>query len=246
MYTFDTNEETTFNLDVSRGYYSSLRAVHLFGFNRTVETGYETLFNDGGGLYLFPTQATVISCVSSSTDTKQLYIEGLNDSYHPISEVVTLTGTTPVTTSKLFYRVNRALLLDGVNAGNITLTCDSKTVAYIEAGSGISSAAIYTTPADCKLYIHGVSFSSGTVNPNKYLTGRASMRTGSQELHFWNSSWAVGFLQFDVKVPFTIPPMTDISFDAKSSSGNNEISMYGNCILESTGWITDAIKREWQ
>lgn len=246
MYSFDNNEETQFRLDVSRGYHDKLRPIHIFGFNRLVATTFETVFNDGGGMYVFPANATTASCVSSSTDTKTLVIEGLDVNYYPISETVTLTGTTPVVTSQSFWRINNAYLTNGLNVGNITITVDSKTVAYIEAGSGIHSAAVYTVPADCSMYINSVSFSSGTVNNNKYLTGRASMQNSTgYHVHFWNSTWAIGFMEFNVNVPFRVPEKTDITFDAKSSSGENEISIYANCILESSGWISDELNRRW-
>lgn len=246
-YQFDTNNTIDPLIDIARGHYQEFHPVQLFGFNRLVGTDFETIFNDGGGLYSFPAAAGTISLVSSAADTMGVYIEGLDTNYAPISETVTLTGTTPAVSTKSFLRVNKARIAAGSNTGNITLTIGAATVAYIEAGVGMHQAIVYTTPADSKLFITGVSFASGTVNPNKYLTGRAMMQTqGGPHLHFWQSTWAVGFLQFDVKLPFVIPPKTDFSLEVKSSSGENEIDCFVNAFLESDGWIVDALTRAWE
>jgi len=246
-YQFDKNDTIAPLIDIARGHYNEFRPVQLFGFNRSVGTDFETIYNNGGGLYPFPAAAGTISAVSSAADTMGVYIEGLDANYAPISETITLTGTTPAIGSKSFLRVNKARITASNNAGNITLTIGSDTVAYIEATTGTHQAIAYTTPADTKLFIAGVSFASGTVNPNKYLTGRACIETqGGPELHFWQSTWSLGFLQFDVKMPFVIPPRTDFSLEVKSSSGENEIDCFVNAFLEADGWIVDALAREWE
>lgn len=246
-YQFDTNSNLSPLIDIARGHYEELRPINLFGFNRSVETGFETIFNDGGGLYPFPDSAGVISLVSDQADTLSVYIEGLDANWYPISETVTLTGTTPVTTNKQFYRVNGARITSSLNVGNITLSIDGDTVAYIEAGIGTHNAIVYSVPANSKLFISGVSFASGTVNPNKYMTGRARVETDSGPvLHFWQSTWAVGFLQFAIPVPFVVPAKTNFSLEVKSSSGENEIDCFVNGFLESDGWIVDAINRAWE
>lgn len=247
-YSFDSNSSLSPLLDIARGHYQEFRAVNLFGFNRLVGTIFETIFNDGGGLYPFPSAAGVITAVSDQADTLGVYIEGLDADYRPISETITLTGTTPVNGVKSFLRVNKARITSNLNAGNITMTIGGDTVAYIEAGIGTHQAMVFTTPADSRLFVPGISFASGTVNPNKYLTGRARMQTTSAGpvLHFWQSTWAVGFLQFDVKLPFVIPPKTDFSIEVKSSSGDNEVDCFLNAFLESDGSIVDQINRNWE
>lgn len=247
-YQFDTNSAIDPYIDIARGYYQEFKAVQLFGFNRAVGTDFETIFNDGGGVYTFPSAAGTISAVSSSaSDTMGVYVEGLDANYVPISETITLTGTSAVTSTKSFLRINKAQIASGSNVGNITLTIGSDTVAYIEAGVGTHQAIAFTTPASSKLFISAVSFASGTVNPNKYLTGRAMMQSdGGAHLHFWQSTWAVGFLQFDMRIPFVIPEKTDFTLEVKSSSGENEIDCFVNSFIESDGWIVDAMARAWQ
>jgi len=246
-YEFDTNETISPMLDIARGYYKELRPIQLFGFNRTVETSFESLFNNGGGVYPFLSSASALTCVSSSaSDTTGLYIEGLDADYKPISETITLTGTSAVTTSQAFLRVNRARMATVTNVGNISVTVSTDTVAYIEAGMGAHQAIVYTVPANSKLFITSVSFTSGTVNTNKYITGIAKMVNGTLTQKFWESTWSVGFLQFDIKMPFVIPERTDFEFQVKSSSGENEVDCYLASFLETDGWLVDEINRVWE
>lgn len=206
--------------------------VQLFGFNRTIETAYETVWNNGGGLYTFPTEALTVSAVSSSaSDTMSILIQGLDTDYEPLDEIVTLAGTTPVATSSQFFRINNVVILSGNNVGNISVTNGGTTYAYIEAAHGTEQAIIYTTPARHSLYVFTAQFVSGTVNPNKYITSRAAIRSSTGRIiRFWESTFQQD-VKFDIAVPFRVPPKTDFSIEAKSSSGTNELSIYIGAVL---------------
>jgi hypothetical protein len=219
-------------LDIARNVRPDSNAINLFGFNRTIETGYETVMNDGGGLYSFPGSALTMSAVSdSASDTMQLYIEGLDASYAPVNDTITLTGTSAVTTNVDFFRINDARILSGSNVGNITISNGGTTYAYIEAGTGVHQALVYTTQAGVSLYVTQVDFTSGTINPNKYMTARAKMTSGGTTVVFFESSFVTSQLSFDMQVPFRIPEKTDFTLEAKSSSGSNELSIFLNGIL---------------
>ena len=206
--------------------------VQLFGFNRSIETAYETVWNNGGGLYTFPTEALTMSCVSSSaSDTMSILIQGLDANYAAIDDVVTLTGTTPVSTNIQFFRINTVVILSGNNVGNISLTNGGTTYAYIEAAHGTEQAIIYTTPARQSLYVFTAQFTSGTVNPNKYITSRGVTRSSTGRIiRFWESTFQRD-VSFDIAVPFRVPPKTDFTIEAKSSSGTNELSIYIGAVL---------------
>ena len=219
-------------LEMAHRRVAGAQQVQLFGFNRDIATSYETVFNNGGGIYTFPTEALTLTVVSSSaSDTMPILIQGLDTDYEPITDVVTLDGTTSVTSNIQFYRINNVTILSGNNVGNISLTNGGTTYAYIEAVYGTTQGIIYTTPARHALYISTAHFTSGTVNGNKYLFSRACQRSSTgRELHFWESTFATN-ISFDVRVPFRVPPKTDFTIEAKSSSGTNELSIYLGCVL---------------
>ena len=227
-YQFDEHKSTQNTyFDIARGHYSNVTPVNLFGFNETVGTSYETIAKDGGGITPFPSSAVQMTLVSTAADTMDVLITGLDADYNVLIETVSLNGTTPVITTNSFLRINGAQILSGTNAGDISISNGGTEYAFIGAGIGISQAIVYTVPANSKLYINCVDFTSGTVNPNKYLFGRAQMHTADGAvLSFWQSTWAVGVLQFSIPVPFVIPEKCDFQLQAKSSSSENEISAY--------------------
>ena len=219
-------------LEIAHRRVSGATQVQLFGFNRTIETDYETVWNNGGGIYTFPTEPLTMTLVSTSAvDTMPVLIQGLDENYQPIDDIVTLNGTTAVTTSIPFFRINNAVILAGENAGDISITNGGTTYGYIETEFGIMQGIIYTTPADRSLYVSTAHFTSGTVNANKYIFSRAcQISSNGRTIHFWESTFQRDVL-FPVTVPFRIPPKTDFTIEAKSSNGSNELSIYIGAVL---------------
>lgn len=219
-------------LEIAHRRVDGAQQVQLFGFNRTIKTAYETVWNNGGGIYTFPTEPLTMTLVSTSAaDTMPVLIQGLDANYEPINDIVTLNGTTPVTSNVSFYRINNAVILSGQNAGAISITNGGTTYAYIEELAGTIQAIVYTTPAKHSLYVHSAHFTSGTVNPNKYLFSQACLvSSNGRVLHFWESTFATN-ISFQVAVPFRVPPKTDFTIEAKSSSGANELSVYIGAVL---------------
>jgi len=215
-------------LDIARGMYLDWQTVHLFGFNRSIGTSYETIWNNGGGIYAFPGSALTMSLVSSSgSDTMAVRITGLDSNYNQITDTVTLTGTTPVTTSKQFLRINDTRITSGNNVGNITISNGGTTYAYIEATYGVQQSIVYTVPAGFSFYITQVDFTSGTIGSNKYGFARTYLKQfNGPQLYFFETTFVTSQLTYDLQVPFKIPEKCDFSLEAKSSSGTNEITVF--------------------
>ena len=206
--------------------------VNIFGFSRTVGTDFQTIWNDGGQ-YVHPSAAVQMSCVSTSaSDTMTIVISGLNADYETIAEIVQLNGTTPVTTTNSFYRINTATILSGSNVGDITVSQGGTVYANIEATLGTTQACVYTVPADHSLYIFRISLTSGTVNSNKYITyrNRVDSSTG-RVLRVAEATFQLNMQTFDRQIPFRIAPKSDFQFEAKSSSGTNELSIFVEALL---------------
>lgn len=221
-------------LDVARGHYNNLKPINIFGFNRDVGTVFETLWNDTGS-YVYPSSASVLSVVSTSAaDTMDVLISGLDSDYVEISETVTLTGISAVSTTQAFFRINSAVILSSSNVGNISIKIGATLHGFIEAGQGATQACIYTVPAGKSLYLLRIDLTSGTVNPNKYLSYRQSLRSSNgRVLRVAESTWQTDQQSFDRQVPFVIGEKTDFQFEAKSSSGTNQVSIFVEGLL---GW----------
>jgi hypothetical protein len=222
-----------YGIGVAKGQYTGVSAFHSFGFNRSIGTSYETIWNNGGGIYTFPSEELTMSVVSSSaSDTMGVQITGLDDNYDIITEVVTLDGTTPVTTTQGFFRINDARITTGNNVGNITISNGGTTYSYIEATYGAEQSTVFTVPRDYNLWLNQVSFTSGTLTSNKYMFARAcSTFAGGPQLHFFETTFVTSQLSYDLSIPFHIPEKTDFTLEAKSSAQENELSVYINGIL---------------
>jgi len=206
--------------------------VNIFGFSRTVGTDFQTIWNDGGQ-YVHPSAAVQMSCVSTSaSDTMTIVISGLNADYEALAEIVQLNGTTPVTTTNSFYRINSATILSGSNVGDITVSEGGTVYAHIEATLGTTQACVYTVPANHSLYIFRISLTSGTVNSNKYITYRNRIDSSSGRiLRVAEATFQLNMQTFDRQIPFRIAPKSDFQFEAKSSSGTNELSIFVEALL---------------
>ena len=217
--------------DIAQGKMYDSEAVNIFGFNRVVGTSFETLWNDGGD-YVFPTSAVTMDLVSTSTsDTMSVLVKGLDANYNEISETVTLTGTVAVTTSASFLRINSAIILSGSNVGDVTISNGGTIYGFIEAELGTTQSCIYTVPADRSLYLFRIDFNSATVNPNKYLVVRNKLRSDAGRiLHVAEATFATSQVSYDRQVPFKITEKTDFQFQAKSSSGTNEVAVFVEAI----------------
>jgi hypothetical protein len=233
MYQYHQQRPTPHYLfDVAQDKMWDQSAVNIFGFNTLVGTSFETLWNDGGA-YVFPSSAVAMDLVSTSaSDTMDVLVVGLDSSYNQITETVTLTGTSAVTTSASFLRVNSAIILSGQNAGEISISNGGTTYAFIGTNLGTTQACIYTVPAGYSLYIFRIDFNSATVNPNKYLTVRnkLSSHTG-RVLHVAEATFSTSQVSYDRQVPFKIAEKTDFEFQAKSSSSDNEVAVFVECVL---------------
>lgn len=233
MYQFDEDRPTpNFLHDVAKGNIWDSKALNIFGFNRTVGTAFETLWDDGGN-YVFPPSALVMSAVSSSaSDTMNLLISGLDANYNEITETVTLAGTSAVQTTLSFLRINSAVILSGSNVGNISISNGGTNYAYISATLGTTQACIYTVPAGHSIYLFRIDCTSGTNNGQKYLTIRNVVCNESgRKLRVSEATFSTSQVSFDRQVPFKIEEKTDFSFEAKSSASENEVSIFIEAIL---------------
>jgi len=161
-----------------------------------------------------------------------ILVNGLDADYKSVAAIVTLNGTTPVTTTQTFLRINSAVILSGSNVGNITISNGGTTYGYIEATLGTTQACVYTVPAGFALYLFRIDVTSGTVNPNKYITMRNVICTSTgRKLRVAEATFQNNQVSFDRQVPFRIAEKTDFQFEMKSSSSTNEVSIFIEAIL---------------
>ena len=222
-----------YGIQVHRGRYWGHEPLFKFGFNSAVSTDEETVW-DEGGIYAYPTSASVMKVSSSNAaDTSTVVIAGLDANYDEIEETVTITGQTAVNTTKEFLRVFRARVTADEPAGNIyigTGTVSSgvpaNQFAKITAGENQTLMAVWTVPAGYTAYLHQGTISSGTATVNKFSTTRLKVKPFGEVMQtkaiitLHNS-----FVDFDFGSPLAITEKSDIEARALTSSGTDSVSV---------------------
>lgn len=166
---------TEFKYEVAEGLRQGYETWNKWGYNGDIDVGTETVWSSGGTFSRL-SSAETLDVVSTSTDddgdpagigAQSVIIYGIDANFLPQTEVVTLDGTTTVTTSNTWLGVNRvALYLAGSNGSNVgDINVDATTAAtrqaQIPAGEGSTQQAIAFIPAKHKslldwLYLNAV------------------------------------------------------------------------------------------
>lgn len=225
MYQFHTDHPTpNVYLDIARGSISNSKIVHKFGANFDIDqaTDPESVWT-GGGLYPWASlsSAQTIHCLSTSaSDTTTLTLEGLDANYDEISETVTLTGTSAVTTSNTFLRVFR-MTYDATNVGTITartVSASGTVVAQIDAGYAQTLMAVYTVPAGFTAYLVALD---ATIDGTKTCQMLMYHRLFGKPFRIAHVAESDGHYRYDFTAPLTVPEKTDIDIRINEVSGND-------------------------
>ena len=217
----EENEQFPFGILVQKGLVEDFSAVGAFGHNPDVSTAFETVWG-GGGLYVYPTTATGATVTSSDTASDNngtVLITGLDANYNQVSATATIGGSA---TTQTFLRVFSAQMKTATtgseNVGNLTVTVDSKTVAYVEAGYGASLSAIYTIPANKRGFLINASVACSKQKELEAKIVTKAITNGN----VWNTiAFQTTFaspLYEDFIIPFMIDQKTDIELRAKTDA----------------------------
>lgn len=152
------------NIPLAYGLVDGYTAVHKFGaVAATTGSGWNTVWtgaeNPGQALYTWTdiADASVVTAVSTSgLDITDVTFEGLDANYNFQSETLTLNGTSAVTGSKTWHRMNRAYMAGtDTNVGKIViLNATSTIMTEIKPERGQTLQAFYTVPAGCTAFLN--------------------------------------------------------------------------------------------
>jgi len=232
-----------FDLQVSRNQIYEHKIIFKFGFNPDINGTEETIW-DTGGIYAYPSAATVMKVSSSSTNdtaagtgARTILVQGLDGDYNEAEEIVTLNGQTAVNTTTSFLRVNRAYVLTagsgGTAAGNIYVGVGTVTTgvpatiyAQITLGENQTLMGLWTVPAGYTGYFDHFNVATGTTNANQYVAIRAIQRNfgGVFRTMIKQTIGAGGVADFVLKYPIEVQEKTDLEMRASSSGSNNLVS----------------------
>lgn len=244
---------TEFKYEVAEGLRQGYETWNKWGYNADIDiASLETIWSSGG-IFARMTSAETLNVVSTSTDddgdpagigAQSVIIYGIDANHLPQTEIVTLDGTTTVTTSNTWLGVNRvALYLAGSNAVNVgDINIDATTAAtrqaQIPAGEGSTQQALSFVPAKHKalidwMFINSVKDGAGgnplvtikcwvtsLVSGAKYEVFRTLMETAVSDVH-----------ELKPSQPFVVGEKSLIEFQASTSSNDTAISLRYSYIL---------------
>jgi len=230
---FANVNQMLFGVSIQRGDINNFSGIQKFGYNASVGTSFETIW-DGGGDYTFITSAGTATATSSNTDdnTGTVEIQGLDSNYDLATETLTIGGSAGSTS---FIRVFRAKMINAntgnANVGTITITVSSTTVAQIQPTYGQTLMAVYTVPRKHQAYLVQKDIGSSKDLENEIKFRIKEIDNGN----VWNTRSFIttrgGFVEKNFAVPEIIQPKTDIEMRAKSSA-TSSISAGFELILE--------------
>lgn len=190
---------------------------HVLGSRIGVNTTTARTIWAGTDSYDFPNTAGTLSLVSNSpTDTQQIRVEGLDENFDMIEELVTLNGTTSVTTINSYSRVHQiSVRVEPSNDGLITATfnANGSPAAYIRPGEGISQMSIFTIPREHFGLLLKGSASTGfdrdvQVQFFARVRNQDSSYTPFKMYHIVNL-YRTNY-NYEAAIPQPLPPFTDI------------------------------------
>jgi len=155
------------NVPIANGDVQGYSSVHKFGKNPDLANGSEETIWDGSSLYPWSTWdsgADNVYLKSTTTDTQDVFIQGLNQDWVLTSETITLTGTTAVASQNTYRRIFRMYNASSTDfAGDISAHYGSGTgtvVAKILIGNNQTLMSVYTVPVGHTAFLTDVEFSS--------------------------------------------------------------------------------------
>jgi len=179
-----------FDLQVARGQIAGHTSYFRFGWANAIGTTPQTIASSvtAGNTYVYPSTATVMTVSSASandtsagTGVRTILVSGLDSTYTPISETITMNGQTAVSTTKSYLRVLYTEILTvgsgATQAGNIyvgtgTVTAGVPAVIVWQSDTTYNnwSFAGYTVPAGYTAYVTSYTITSQSATANLLLT----------------------------------------------------------------------------
>jgi len=224
------------NIPIANGTVEGYSVRNIFGTTAGDQDIVTTEFRTPWELasnYEFPSSASTMSLVSTSTsDTAvSVLISGLDADYNPISEVRTLTGTTPIITNNDYFRINDMVCTEGNAVGTITLSVGANVYSQIDIGNGRDQKAVYTVPAGYCFFLTRIDAFCTDANGGKAARFRNYLRSSNgRELRVADTTF---FENMNImrQAPFKYDEKTDIEMQLRSLSGSTFGSVFAEGIL---------------
>ena len=237
---------TEYRLEVAMGKRQGRKTWNKFGFNQDVDTAAPEVISSFGGTFNIMTTADFLSVVSTSandtsagTGARTILIEGIGADFLYKSEIITMNGTSNVSTPSTFLGVNRATVLSSgsltYNAGDITITDFAGTVgiqAEIPTERSVTQQCILHTQINHKfladwIQLNVLKLSGGGGSPVVTIRGYSFSRitlTRYEVLEIKIDTLIDNTIGFTTPQPFVIGGREVLYFTAETDVNNTAVS----------------------
>ncbi len=243
----DNNIVMNFPQAVAHSRLPNWQIVPKFGRNPSVGTTSEDIWSVGGVRVDPPTAAVVSIASTDAADTllgtgcRVVQLFGVDANYIFIEDVVELDGTTPVTSTKLFLRVNTALVYSAGstfgNEGGITGSIGGNAQFIISPpspglthGRGVAQGVHFTVPMGFTAYVEQVETWVG-----KGQGIQVEMYIKDFVRNAWYSPGQIDVYQVPVPVEvfstIVLPQRSEFKFVARSDAGSIDVNMFATILL---------------
>ena len=230
-------QSADWGMQVARGKVTGASQVNIFAFSDSVKTTLYTLWElTGTTQYAFPASAVTMTLASTSASDNTratILISGLNSSWDAITETVTLNGTSGVTTTNQFLRINNMVMTSTgtgqtTNVGTITAKNGGVTYSQISIGVGRSQAAVYSVPNGYTMYLISINAFNGDAAPgnaiNYQVKSTNNAQTNPVTLTILQTAWDQRY-QVPRVNPFPYTQKTDIQWQFSTASGTHSVGL---------------------
>ena len=223
-----------FELQVARGQIQGHEVVNVFGYASAVSTSFVSIWENNAA-YVFPTVAsTMVVSSSSASDTAiSVQIFGLDADYNRITEVVVLNGTSNVTTTNVYWRINNVLTTVGSAVGTVYVkNAGGTTYAQIAIGNGKTNMSVFTVPAGYTAYMTQFDgFSSTSVTSGVFATFRGLITSSTGISNVVIQAPFLNTYAVTRPYPTSVFEKSDLQLQCKSSGAGLGIGTLGIGVL---------------
>lgn len=223
-----------FAFEVGLGNVPGVRGEVRSGFNGVINGTPEDIWNVGGQM-TYLTAAETLDIVSDSaldvspaSGAHTIFVQGLDNNFDEINEVIALNGLTPVVTVNSYIRLfNITTVIAGVsesNTGTITATATTSAViqGQMEPTTNGSLTLQYTIPNAKTGLLSSFNFSSGSMDQIQFnfllrIFGTVFIQTNTHQI-------ISSAFDFDFNPYAPIPAKTDIRVLAFQIAGGGTVS----------------------
>ncbi len=171
--------DRTDGIALCEGQVVGISEVFSFGRNAAVGTTFEDIWTEGGDIPFLASAIPLTVSASSLSDTTggtgagKVLVEGLDGDFNEIEEVVDLNGSTAVTTTQSYLRVNNMTITSaGVNETNaagvyigtsaVVGGKPSTVLSTMPEGHGVTLNSVFTVAAGKTAYLNHYFVSLGS------------------------------------------------------------------------------------